>query len=311
MVDTHFKIVFEGQLRDGVEPETARLNLAALFKSEVSAVEKLFSGQPIALKRGLSHSEAQLYLNALHDAGVEARIESDPAISLSLNEVEEPRPYVAPFQPTISTSPYAPPRAQVSDVLPDYSELRVFSVQGRIGRLRYLAWSLVLMVAGLAAAAFCASIMMASLVGGGLCATVAAVAFLIISIQIGVQRLHDVGWSGWLLLLNVIPVVGTVFPILMVVVPGNTGANQFGPPSPPNNRSVKVLATLWPVLLLIVGMGMFFNGLTAFEDEVDATATEYENALPYDDDQDGDAAQPSEESRHIQSSGADVQEEDL
>ncbi len=33
MAETHFKIVFEGQVRDGVEPEVAKANLARLFKS--------------------------------------------------------------------------------------------------------------------------------------------------------------------------------------------------------------------------------------------------------------------------------------
>ena len=47
MAETHFKIIFEGKLRNGVELQTAKLNLASLFKSEASVVDKLFSDQPV------------------------------------------------------------------------------------------------------------------------------------------------------------------------------------------------------------------------------------------------------------------------
>ncbi|MCF5622471.1 DUF805 domain-containing protein, partial [Pseudomonas syringae] len=62
MTDTLFKIMFEGQVRDGVEPDTAKANVAGLFKSDAAAVEKLFSGKPVTLKRGLVHAEAERYV---------------------------------------------------------------------------------------------------------------------------------------------------------------------------------------------------------------------------------------------------------
>ena len=51
MSDNRFKIVFDGALLPGVESTTAKLNLAELFKSNVEAIEKLFTGRPVALKR--------------------------------------------------------------------------------------------------------------------------------------------------------------------------------------------------------------------------------------------------------------------
>ncbi|HEX8594614.1 MAG TPA: DUF805 domain-containing protein [Pseudomonas sp.] len=283
MADTLYKIVFDGQLRTGVDLQTAKLNLAQLFKSETSAVEKLFSGKPIALKRGLSHSDALSYISALSNAGVDARIESDPAITLSLEEIEEPRADAAPGG-AYAASPYAPPRAPIGMSHAQHSTLKVFSVQGRIGRVRYLAWSLVLMVSALVVAALCASLMSVSLIGGGLLATIAFVAFMVISVQIGVQRLHDLGWSGWLLLLNLIPFVNSIFPILIIVMPGNQGPNQYGPPPPPNSQAVKVLAWLWIAFLaLIITVGIV-GGFNALQTELENSSVEYEQSLPYDDD---------------------------
>jgi uncharacterized membrane protein YhaH (DUF805 family) len=75
----------------------------------------------------------------------------------------------------------------------------------------------------------------------------------VVSVQIGIQRLHDIGWSGWLWLLNMVPIVGSVFALLILVIPGTTGANRYGPPAPPNSRAVKVLAMLW-LLVPVIGI---------------------------------------------------------
>ncbi|MDH0747466.1 DUF805 domain-containing protein [Pseudomonas sp. GD03842] len=285
----HFKIVFEGQLRTGVDLETARLNLAQLFKTDVSSVDRLFSGKPITLKRGLTHDDAQRYLKALNDAGVDARVEAEQPVAWTLEDIEEPAPvHAALEQPK---SPYAPPRSAVAQPWPTVGELKVFTVQGRIGRLRYLAWTMVLTFIGLLLAALCFGVMSLSLVAGGLLAAVLFVAVVVISIQMGAQRLHDAGWSAWLLLLNLVPFVGSFFPFLMMIIPGNSGPNRYGPPPPPNTRGVKCLAALWVIFLAVVFAGGLMGGLQKVKEEVEITTGEYEQSLPYDDDAEG-AAEP-------------------
>ncbi|MEN0106610.1 MAG: hypothetical protein AAGC84_09305, partial [Pseudomonas sp.] len=44
--------------------------------------------------------------------------------------------------PSAAASPYATPQAQVGDAMPEYGELNYFTVEGRIGRVRYLGWSM-------------------------------------------------------------------------------------------------------------------------------------------------------------------------
>lgn len=286
----HFKIVFEGQLRTGVDLETARLNLAQLFKSEVSAMDRLFTGKPSTVKRGLTWEDAQRYLKALNDAGVEARIEPEQPVVWTLEEIGEPAPARPAFEP--AASPYAPPRASVADDWPAEAELKVFTIQGRIGRLRYLAWTMVLSFVAMLLAALCLGVLSMSLIAGGLLGTVMVVAFIVVSIQMGAQRLHDAGWSAWLLLLNLVPVVGGFFPLLMMVVPGNAGPNRYGAPPPQNSRSVKILAALWVVFLALVFVAALMGGVQKVKEEVRATTGEYEQTLPYDDDSD-DAAQPA------------------
>lgn len=279
----HFKIVFEGQLRTGVDLETARLNLAQLFKSDVSGIDRLFTGKPMTVKRGLTHDDAQRYLKALNDAGVEARIEPEQPVAWTLEEIE-PASAKPAYEP--AASPYAPPRSAVTQDWPAEGELKVFTVQGRIGRLRYLAWTMVLSFVGMLLAALCFGVLSLSLVAGGLLATVLVIAFLVVSIQMGAQRLHDAGWSAWLLLLNLIPLVNSVFPLLMMVIPGNAGANRYGPPPPKNTRSVKVLAALWVIFLALVFVGALLGGFNKIKEQIEVTTGDYEQSLPYDDDLD-------------------------
>ena len=157
-------------------------------------------------------------------------------------------PVAAVAQP--AASPYAPPRADVAEKLPEFGELKVLSVSGRIGRVRYLGWSMAMMLCALPIFGIGAGLTVASETLGMILIAIAMLAMAAFSVCIGVQRLHDMGWSGWLWLLNFVPVVGGVFSLLMLIIPGTQGANRYGPPPPPNSTSVKVMA--WLILLVPV-----------------------------------------------------------
>ncbi|QHC98032.1 hypothetical protein PspR84_26500 [Pseudomonas sp. R84] len=273
MSEPRYKIVFDGALQPGVDITTAKLNLADLFKSDVTAIERLFSGRSIALKRDLSHSDAQTYLQALSKTGIDARIEAETAIELNLADVHEHTAAVA--EPD---SPYAPPRASVGESQAEFATPKPFSVEGRIGRLRFLAWTMVLSlvtlpivgVFALLALGLVAGDSTTGLIIGGIFAFLLFIAFLIVSILFSIQRLHDIGWSGWLWLLNLVPFVGSFFPLVIMVVPGNTGANRYGPPPPPNSTAVKVLCSLWIVFFVLVFAGGMLGGISAIQQEYES-----------------------------------------
>jgi uncharacterized membrane protein YhaH (DUF805 family) len=275
MSEPRYKIVFDGALQPGVDITTAKLNLADLFKSDVAAIERLFNGRAVALKRDLSHSDAQAYLQALSKTGIDARVEAETAIELNLADVHEQASASAAAEPD---SPYAPPRASVGERLPEFAELKPFSVEGRIGRLRFLAWTMVLSlvtlpiigVFALLALGLVSGDSTTGLIIGGIFAFFLFIAFLIVSILFSVQRLHDIGWSGWLWLLNLVPFVGSFFPLVIMVVPGNTGANRYGPPPPPNSTAVKVLCSLWIVFFALIFAGGMLGGISAIQQEYES-----------------------------------------
>lgn len=302
MSDNRFKIVFDGALLPGVESTTAKLNLAELFKSEVEAIEKLFTGRPVALKRDLSRLDAETYLTALKNAGVDARIEPEQPVAFSLAETHETESSNTDYSRP-AASPYAPPRATVGDDLPEYATLKVFTIHGRIGRLRYLAWTLVLTLALLVAGGIISTVSFAvataSPVLGTLIGVVLGLALFValvwVSVQIGVQRLHDLGWSGWLYFLNLVPLVNSVFPILLLVLPGNAGANQYGAPPPRNSTAVKVLATLWLAFIPVVLAIVVTLGMNGYLDQLEANMdSSYESSSITSDD-DADQAATVEE----------------
>lgn len=282
MSENRFKIVFDGALLPGVDVTTAKLNLAELFKSDVAAIERLFNGKPVALKRDLSQTDAQTYLQALTKTGIDARIESEPSIELNLADVHEHTPAVA----ADPESPYAPPQATVGEALPAFSTLKPFSFDGRIGRLRYLAWTMSLTLVTLSAGSLLAVFALAlfntdstiALILGCLLALIGFVALGLVSIQFSVQRLHDIGWSGWLWLLTLVPFVGGIFPFVMMIAPGNNTANRYGAPPPPNSTAVKILSSLWLVFIAILLIGGLTGGLTTIQSEYEsATQSNYES----------------------------------
>lgn len=50
------------------------------------------------------------------------------------------------------------------------------------------------------------------------------------SISVSVRRLHDTNRSGWLLLLNFVPIIGPFLIFYWFCLEGSYEANQYGPP---------------------------------------------------------------------------------
>lgn len=44
-----------------------------------------------------------------------------------------------------------------------------------------------------------------------------------------IKRWHDIGRSGWLALLNFVPIVGLILWIVLGFIPGTPGTNKYGP----------------------------------------------------------------------------------
>ena len=54
-------------------------------------------------------------------------------------------------------------------------------------------------------------------------------AVLLPSLGVGVRRLHDIGKSGWWILIVLIPIVGIIILIVFAVTDSQPGNNEYGP----------------------------------------------------------------------------------
>lgn len=74
MIDGKFDIVFRGQIIRGMDVSQVKSNLVSLFKSSDGAVEKLFGGNEVVVRKSLDYATAMKYQSALKKAGALALI---------------------------------------------------------------------------------------------------------------------------------------------------------------------------------------------------------------------------------------------
>lgn len=63
---------------------------------------------------------------------------------------------------------------------------------------------------------------------GGLLTILFVLAVLIPNIAVAVRRMHDIGKSGWMVLIGLIPLFGWIYVLYLYVQPGVAGPNQYG-----------------------------------------------------------------------------------
>lgn len=151
------------------------------------------------------------------------------------------RPNENPYR--VATTSSIPTAVDFKTTTPNWRDLG-----GRIGRLRFVARMSLLVACdfplmfltlelGPTLGGYATSGFFGILMPGIFVATfIVLVAFTALLVT---QRLHDmnlVGWWGWTL------VFMAVAALLLVFIPGQRGANRFGPPPPPNSIAVHVLA---------------------------------------------------------------------
>jgi uncharacterized membrane protein YhaH (DUF805 family) len=154
-----------------------------------------------------------------------------------------------------SSTPYSPPQTELIGDQEEYGEIKILSSKGRIGRLRYIAYtigiSLLCSLVMAVLSGFVGMILAESQAGLFLIAVfvLGYGAMLLINVLLTIQRSHDFNVTGWLSLILVIPFV----PLIFWIIPGTEGANRFGP-QPPPNKGAGVIAIVLLLLFAILGI---------------------------------------------------------
>lgn len=160
-----------------------------------------------------------------------------------------------------TSNPYQAPNANVVTASNEPYQPKIFTAQGRIGRLRYLAYGLlsylvlipVFMLIGLAAgfSGGDPEAGMGVLGGIGILIGVIAYIFLVVyAFMLAKRRFNDLGQSGWLSLLFIIPLVNMIVGLFLIFAPGKPVTNQYGQPPAKNPVWVVICGLLFPIAMI-------------------------------------------------------------
>jgi|WetSurMetagenome_2_1015567.scaffolds.fasta_scaffold00373_25 uncharacterized membrane protein YhaH (DUF805 family) len=89
-----------------------------------------------------------------------------------------------------------------------------------------------------------------------------ALVIIIPGLAVSVRRLHDIGKSGWMILISLIPIVGGIWLLVLMLTDSNPGDNEYGvnPKTVADNEIVPIESSSDTVILLVV-IWMFFTRL--------------------------------------------------
>jgi uncharacterized membrane protein YhaH (DUF805 family) len=65
--------------------------------------------------------------------------------------------------------------------------------------------------------------------GVGILTCIYALGMLIPALAVTVRRLHDTGRSGWWILIQFVPLVGSIVLLIFLLIEGQPGQNAYGP----------------------------------------------------------------------------------
>jgi uncharacterized membrane protein YhaH (DUF805 family) len=245
----------------------------AMARMEQEPVEKPKSPASVVVPAALSLVEEP----ALDKPAAEQEAAAASQWGADFGEAVRPASYAAPQKPVTAQPTYESPNRQTGRrVMPEptaYCELPLISLEGRLGRMRYMAWSMAWGLISMIAVLFLTVLPGLIFVPLGL---IFGIIMLVASISLTVRRLHDMNKSGlWLLFVCVLggalgysagrsPSTGPMmlaflfqflFLGFLCIKPGDSGTNDYDHPPPPNHAGVNLLGGIFIFCMAIYGVG--------------------------------------------------------
>lgn len=118
-------------------------------------------------------------------------------------------------------------QAAIRRVLSNYA-----TFSGRAPRAEFWWWWLAVLITLLITSIIDAMIFGTGPESGQPISMLVSLGLLLPNIAVAVRRMHDIGKSGWWLLLAFIPLIGGLILIYFYVQPSQEGSNDFGAPNP-------------------------------------------------------------------------------
>ena len=77
MSELRYSVIFRGDLVHGYTAADVKANMARLFKAGPETIDKLFSGRPLAIKKGLAQPQAEQLQATLSKIGAQSSLKAE------------------------------------------------------------------------------------------------------------------------------------------------------------------------------------------------------------------------------------------
>lgn len=108
-------------------------------------------------------------------------------------------------------------------VMKQYSDFK-----GRARRKEYWMFTLFYLIFAIVVMALEFAMGMGGEMGVGMLYLIFMLGHLVPSLAVSVRRLHDVGKSGWMILIALIPVIGWIWLLVLALTDSKPGDNEYG-----------------------------------------------------------------------------------
>ncbi len=158
----------------------------------------------------------------------------------------------------VSNNPYESPQTSTDVEYIDSYKPKIFTTKGRIGRLRYLAYSMIYNFLVMFLIGIVSSVMMPMLSNGNTGESGVVILLIIGMVYLPVilvffiaarRRLHDLDHTGWFSLLMIVPVINMMFGLYLLFASGSPQANQYGPPPQTNSVLEIIIGLVAPIVI--------------------------------------------------------------
>jgi uncharacterized membrane protein YhaH (DUF805 family) len=122
-------------------------------------------------------------------------------------------------------------------------------VSGRLGRLRYFAYSFWLTFVGMFLVTYVLDLPL-PYISDAISALLGYGSLIAALLVLSTRRLEDMGRSGWWAVLVLIPVLNVIFGMWLLLARGSATSNRYGPAPPGNSWFLVVGGCIVPILLV-------------------------------------------------------------
>lgn len=107
-----YNVIFEGNIKNSADVTQVKHNMAALFKVEISVIDRIFRETPTILQKGRKKEKALKYKEVFEQTGALCRIEAVPPPTPPITVPAAPLQVDLPAVPRAQPSLYSPPPPQ-------------------------------------------------------------------------------------------------------------------------------------------------------------------------------------------------------